>query len=472
MLKEKKLLTGFSVFVFLVIGLAAGQASAAVSDNGITAYYPFSGNANDASGNGYDGVVYGAELASDRFGNPASAYHFDGQDYINVQINSEVFHGDFTISVWVNFDHFNNDYPCILIGNNQDITLHGMGPIFDIDKIGNIVFYQMDDTNFESIGLFDSLTKLNIGEWYLISIVKSDLNFSMYIDNILRNQITADHDLSMSDSYLTIGSRRDFDGGIPWKGYENSTLNGYIDDIRIYDRALSEVEISELYGTPVCGDGVKNGDEACDYEDASGEGIPEHYICSQTCGLVYVPYCGDGIKNGNEECDGLDGLGVNQECTPGCTLADLPYCGDGIKDENEQCDDGNSEIGDGCDDNCLAEPTPDASPFARLIRDTKNLYAAGEIKKAGIKKELLAKFNHLEQKYEKTLDRDRCILNKITASYIGLALKHAQTKIKEYSKSGRITPSAAELLNADIEDILSFVKEEYWGKACILPRCR
>jgi len=44
------------------------------------AYYPFTGNANDASGNGYDGMVFGPQLTADRFGNPQSAYEFDGDD--------------------------------------------------------------------------------------------------------------------------------------------------------------------------------------------------------------------------------------------------------------------------------------------------------------------------------------------------------------------------------------------------------
>ena len=46
--------------------------------NGLVAYYPFNGNANDASGNGNNGTVYGATLTADRFGSVASAYEFNG----------------------------------------------------------------------------------------------------------------------------------------------------------------------------------------------------------------------------------------------------------------------------------------------------------------------------------------------------------------------------------------------------------
>jgi hypothetical protein len=51
--------------------------------DGLVAYYPFNGNANDVSGNGHHGTVNAAILAEDRFGNPDSAYDFDGDnDYI------------------------------------------------------------------------------------------------------------------------------------------------------------------------------------------------------------------------------------------------------------------------------------------------------------------------------------------------------------------------------------------------------
>ncbi len=51
----------------------------------LMACYPFDGNANDMSGNLHHGIVNGATLTSDRFGNPSSVYQFDGvNDYINI----------------------------------------------------------------------------------------------------------------------------------------------------------------------------------------------------------------------------------------------------------------------------------------------------------------------------------------------------------------------------------------------------
>ncbi|MFM8685494.1 MAG: hypothetical protein ACKODJ_02965, partial [Bacteroidota bacterium] len=55
--------------------------------NGLVGYWPFIGNANDESGNGNHGIVNGATLTSDRFGNQNSAYDFDGNDFISTNLN-------------------------------------------------------------------------------------------------------------------------------------------------------------------------------------------------------------------------------------------------------------------------------------------------------------------------------------------------------------------------------------------------
>jgi hypothetical protein len=69
--------------VVLSLGLLFGPVHADLND-GLVAHYPFNGNANDESGNGNHGMVNGATLTEDRFGNIDSAFHFDGRSYIVV----------------------------------------------------------------------------------------------------------------------------------------------------------------------------------------------------------------------------------------------------------------------------------------------------------------------------------------------------------------------------------------------------
>jgi hypothetical protein len=67
-------------WIFTITLALLGQARAQVPfTNSLVAYFPFSGNANDASGNGNNLANYGATLCPDRFGNSNQAYYFNGR---------------------------------------------------------------------------------------------------------------------------------------------------------------------------------------------------------------------------------------------------------------------------------------------------------------------------------------------------------------------------------------------------------
>src|SRR5580765_1767639 len=70
-------------FLLVLLFLQCLTVTTLLAQTGLIAYYPFNGNAHDETGNYHNGTVYGATLSDDRFGNPKSAYSFDG---INDQI--------------------------------------------------------------------------------------------------------------------------------------------------------------------------------------------------------------------------------------------------------------------------------------------------------------------------------------------------------------------------------------------------
>lgn len=77
---------------------------AQIPTNGLMAHFPFNGNANDQTLNANNGTVYGATLVMDRFGNPNSAYSFNGStDYISVPSSASIasFPNGQTISMWL-----------------------------------------------------------------------------------------------------------------------------------------------------------------------------------------------------------------------------------------------------------------------------------------------------------------------------------------------------------------------------------
>ena len=83
--------------LFLLLFLIAQHTFAQSS---IVACYPFTGNANDASGNGNNATVSGATIAADRFGNANSAYFFNGVSDIITFSPVNFFMNEYTVSIW------------------------------------------------------------------------------------------------------------------------------------------------------------------------------------------------------------------------------------------------------------------------------------------------------------------------------------------------------------------------------------
>jgi len=94
-------------FLLLFVLFCVSSFFAQIPTNGLVAWYPFHGNANDSSGNGHNGTVNGATLTTDRFGNANYAYSFNGNGNIITLDNTIGNFGtsDFTISAWINGDY-------------------------------------------------------------------------------------------------------------------------------------------------------------------------------------------------------------------------------------------------------------------------------------------------------------------------------------------------------------------------------
>ena len=127
----KKIRLNFYVVLFVLL---INNIFAQIPTNGLVAYYPFNGNANDESGSGNNGTVNGATLTTDRFGNPNSAYLFNGiNNYIiipNVIINPN---SSGTISLWFNL---NNLYPGYGGSYFFDAVANGVGSDWDGFSLG------------------------------------------------------------------------------------------------------------------------------------------------------------------------------------------------------------------------------------------------------------------------------------------------------------------------------------------------
>lgn len=215
--------------------------------DGLIAYYPFSGNTNDESGNGYHLVNNGASLYQDRYGNPNSAYYFNGIDE-NMSI-PKITKGDslvnFTISLWINSEDSSATFfdmkvdEGVSLSHNMALSYNG-GNYYNTNFIGECQILP----NSAYCNGYANIQRLDDGfkKWSHIVFCKdADSTFSYYNGkkNTYSSKLNKEVIVSISHGG-NIGSIFN-----PWGLH--GFYKGAIDDIRIYNRLLKENEIQELF---------------------------------------------------------------------------------------------------------------------------------------------------------------------------------------------------------------------------------
>ncbi len=234
--------------LLLVLLFAATQLFAQVPNyvptNGLVGWYPFNGNANDESGNNNNGTVNGATLTTDRNGNTNKAYDFNGNSsYISTN-NSPLINPPFTITAWVLLDSISlpTINPIISLGQSGSNFLKKMYLSPDLGSngtpsIGTVGANDITSTN----SLFTN------GLWKQIAVTVSNYStngVTFYVDGVAYNQNTTQGTnvpFPLNNSGFTIGYQS-VNGNIAY-------FNGKIDDIGIWNRALTQQEITALYNS-------------------------------------------------------------------------------------------------------------------------------------------------------------------------------------------------------------------------------
>jgi len=191
---------------------------------GLVGWWKFdetSGNiAYDSSGNGNDGNLTNGPTWTE--GKIGGALSFDGvDDYVHL---GNIFNSmsNLTFSSWVNVKSTTNDHNMILFKN----YVHGL----TINKSGFVHFNVGDGTSWGNGG-FEG-TSIDLSRWYSISSSRESAFLKIFIDGVLSTESSSDA-VGSNTSSLNIGGTWSF--------------HGLLDDIRIYDRALSAFEVKALY---------------------------------------------------------------------------------------------------------------------------------------------------------------------------------------------------------------------------------
>jgi uncharacterized protein (TIGR02145 family) len=206
--------------------------------NGLVAYYPFNGNANDESGNGHNGTVNGATLATDRFGNHDRAYFFNGQgNFISVN-EFNVPSNTTTITCWVkplsavgiqNFFSKHND------SGDVEVLIRSIDNKYAIEWTIGGTYFTLSDYN----GQFT--IDLNHPRFDLLVLLYDGEQVRFYINNTLIASKNISGQIANNRVPMIFGKYAGNYTGI------TEYFTGVLDDIRIYNRALNSAELLALY---------------------------------------------------------------------------------------------------------------------------------------------------------------------------------------------------------------------------------
>lgn len=226
-----------SVPIEKITSITTRSLSTAITE-GLAAFYPLDGNADDKSGHGRNGVLHGPALSAGRDGRANGAYSFNGANTY-IQIPSTLFNAydpGITVSAWV---------------LAKDISARGMA-VYTGTHMGET---QLSVDH----GKFNFLAKLVDGRWYgavapaisdrfvhLVGVYQRGKSLQLWI-NGERQSETPIPDVPLYNGQPPASAAI---GGY-WPEGLNYVWRGVIDDVRIYNRCLSESEIAALYASDI-----------------------------------------------------------------------------------------------------------------------------------------------------------------------------------------------------------------------------
>jgi len=228
----------FLLSIVLGLSTVGAQVPSYVPTNGLVGWWPFNGNANDESGNGNNGANYGAVLTLDRYGSSNSAYSFNGStSYIQTVNPGPTGATSRTVSVWIKTTD---------VTTSIAVSWGGATSLTSFNLWSN---YGCTGFTFDINGAARTYTSSFInGEWNHYVVVfdnsqGSDISVIRVYENgsLLTStcKVHGNGSINTGNTFpVTFGK---------WCVQDNNYLEGMIDDVGIWTRALNQSEITALY---------------------------------------------------------------------------------------------------------------------------------------------------------------------------------------------------------------------------------
>lgn len=219
-----------AIFTISLLIICLCNANGQIPADSLVGYWPFNGNANDESGYGNNGIVTGATLTTDRFGNPNKAYRFDGNDLISISHSATLNMLDsLSFSVWVKPQTLAGTR--MIFGKSNYTTRTNY--LLRVKPNGYIQWEYDGYTDTDSVPL-----ELNTWHHIVVTATGPGLIKRVYIDNqLIKETITSSGPFGQITDPFTIG----------YASYGAEYFIGAIDDIRMYNKVLSINEIGSLF---------------------------------------------------------------------------------------------------------------------------------------------------------------------------------------------------------------------------------
>lgn len=237
----KKILLLLNLSIWMSVALFAQ-----IPTNGLVRYYPFTGTAMDFSGKDQDGTVNGATLTTDRFGTTKSAFDFGGSSSISLP-TIDLALPEYTYSLWVSLNDlpsYDDRYLFLSVGSSggdQGITYNNNfeanGRVFNGWGAFSYSMPGFADTTYTS-------KNANLNQWYHLVATRSASEMIFYVNNIKIKTIAVTTSPYYGSGIVV--------GNIGQRWNISLQANAKIDDVRIYDRALTLNEVNLLYNEGFC----------------------------------------------------------------------------------------------------------------------------------------------------------------------------------------------------------------------------
>jgi len=231
-----------------------GFEASALLTNGLALYYSFNTNHGgavlDNSGNSHTGVVTGATWTNAGF--LGSGYYLDGNDYITAGDIFDVTGAltDLTVCVWAKLPNGIGGYPHVVGKQRNGPPYTGWALMLDPSDSAVSLIYGNG-----VVAIADGSTQVTTGTWHFMcatfKVRSSSMEANIYLDGVREATGTYSGSPGSTDTsaLFTIGAR---DGGAL------DFFTGYVDELRVYDRALTDSEVTAMYAAYIGATGTLN----------------------------------------------------------------------------------------------------------------------------------------------------------------------------------------------------------------------